>query len=61
MTRYEGRPSMGLRPAPVVFPRSQANGENGVQPGYGCLEMVASFVVFAALVALVIVAMGVLA
>ncbi len=57
MTRYRNAPPMSLRPADTVLPRSKIE---PAEYGVSCLVMVASFAVFAALVALVIVAMGVM-
>ncbi len=56
--RYEpSRPSMGLRPADTVQPRSHADpGEMGVQ---GCAVLVVPLVVLALLVGLVLVGVAV--
>ncbi len=55
MTRYRNAPSMGLRPADTVLPRSKAD---PAEMGVSCLVMVASFAVFAALAALIVLGMG---
>ncbi len=55
MTRYRNAPSMSLRPADTVLPRSKIE---PAEYGVSCLVMVASFAVFAALVAMVLLAMA---
>ncbi len=55
MTRYRNAPPMGLRPADTVVPRSKIE---PAEYGVSCLVMVASFAVFAALVAMVLLAMA---
>ncbi len=55
MTRYRNAPSMGLRPADTVAPRSKIE---AAEYGVSCLVMVASFAVFAALVVLILLAMA---
>ena len=55
MTRYRNAPPMGLRPAPVIEPRSKIE---PAEYGVSCLSMVATFAVFAALVAMVLLGMA---
>ncbi len=55
VTRYRNAPSMSLRPADTVLPRSKIE---PTEYGVSCLTMVASFAVFAALVAMILLAMA---
>ncbi len=59
--RYRIAPSMSLRPADTVEPRSQM-GDTPAELGVmGCAPIVSALLLFAALVAMVFVAMWVLA
>ncbi len=56
--RYRSAPSMGLRPAPQIAPRSMVRDTPDSLGVQGCASMVAALLVFAALVATVFAAMA---